>query len=508
MSDLERCQTVIVQLPESSVVYDWFYAVHAFYNPIHTYLSIVMCAAGTLCNFCNIVVLTRKRMRTPVNMILTAMACCDTVVLFSNLVYTTHYTFVAFVNCHPRHWSYGWAMFLICHAHLSLIGHSSSVWLSVMLALLRYMTLRSRGKVNVSQVQLRHSYMAIAIVVLFVAVMNAPNFLVYKIFEMRLSETCNITDERYRDAPAYIPGVSDLALDAYCLVFRMAFWISGTVFKMIPCLLLSLFVWLLMKILTRVQQNRLRLMRNSIRSFNGECSHSKASTSDTRIHMWKISSAKTGSNIIGRTDRTTRMLLAILVVFLLTELPQGVMAVLSGMFSEEFRRHIYNSLGDVLDLLSLCNACTTFIIYCSMSEQFRNEFKKVFLPRSICGCVLQSLQKRDWDPPLSGVQSYIGNSAKNGLSSEELNVPERKNASMIVVGSTAIRDLDSNFTSSNSNGINRRVCPAVIITSASPETLPEDSTASPRRLNFMDETDENDENASLLRLNMEIDEEL
>ncbi|VDN44557.1 unnamed protein product [Gongylonema pulchrum] len=48
--------------------------------------------------------------------------------------------------------------------------------------------------------------------------MNAPNFLVYKIFEMRLSETCNITDERNRDAPAYIPGVSDLAVKAHCLV--------------------------------------------------------------------------------------------------------------------------------------------------------------------------------------------------------------------------------------------------------------------------------------------------
>ncbi|VDM68170.1 unnamed protein product [Strongylus vulgaris] len=69
-------------------------------------------------------------MRTPVNMILSAMACCDTVVLFSNLVYTTHYSFVAFKHCHPRHWSYGWALFLIAHAHLSLVGHSSSVWLS------------------------------------------------------------------------------------------------------------------------------------------------------------------------------------------------------------------------------------------------------------------------------------------------------------------------------------------------------------------------------------------
>lgn len=76
--------------------------------------------------------------------------------------------------------------------------------------------------------------------------------------------------------------------------------------------------------------------------------------------------------MIYRVDRTTRMLLIILCVFLITELPQGIMMVLSGILPEPFRRHIYNSLGDLLDLLSLCNACTTFVIYCSMSEQFRN----------------------------------------------------------------------------------------------------------------------------------------
>ncbi len=203
----------------------------------------------------------RKQMRTPVNLILTAMACCDTVVLFSNLVYTTHYTFVAFANCHPRHWSYGWAMFLIAHAHLSLVGHSSSIWLSVMLALIRYLTLRRRGKMTGIQIDLRHSYMAIAAVILFVSLMNAPNFLTYKISELGLNETCVITDESVRNASAYVPDVSDLAMEADCLVFRMAFWISGTVFKVLPCLLLTLLVSLLTRILNEIKANRQRLLR-------------------------------------------------------------------------------------------------------------------------------------------------------------------------------------------------------------------------------------------------------
>lgn len=66
------------------------------------------------------------------------------------------------------------------------------------------------------------------------------------------------------------------------------------------------------------------------------------------------------------------MLLVIVCVLLVTELPQGIMAVLSGMFSEQFRILVYNNLGDILDLFSLCGACTSFIIYCTMSAQFRN----------------------------------------------------------------------------------------------------------------------------------------
>ncbi|CAG9537335.1 unnamed protein product [Cercopithifilaria johnstoni] len=409
VNDLERCQTALIELPEDSIVYDWFYAIHKFYNPIHTYLSIAICILGAMCNFCNILVLTRKRMHTPVNMILTAMACCDTVVLFSNLVYTTHYTFSALSNCHPEQWSYGWAVFLVCHAHLSLIGHSSSIWLSVMLALIRYMTLRSRRKINIAQIHLRHSYMAIAFVILFVILMNTPNFLAYKIIKMKLSETCNVTDIDNRDAPAYIPSVSDLALEAHCLIFRMAFWISGTIFKMIPCLMLSSFVWLLMKILTKVQQNRLKLLNanHSTRSYNGRYDGRKDDRGRNDNNNAKHPAITKANTSIYRADRTTHMLLTILCVFLITELPQGIMMVLSGILPEEFRRHIYNRLGDLLDLLSLCNACTTFVIYCSMSEQFRNEFKEIFLPQSLFGYKLSWTFKREYKEPSSPSQSLL-----------------------------------------------------------------------------------------------------
>uniref|UniRef100_A0A0K0EJJ5 G_PROTEIN_RECEP_F1_2 domain-containing protein n=1 Tax=Strongyloides stercoralis TaxID=6248 RepID=A0A0K0EJJ5_STRER len=413
MDKHQSCSTVIIELPTESIVYDILRTISNYYKPIHAYLSIFICVIGAACNFCNIVVLTRRSMRTPVNMVLTAMAFCDTVVLFSNLIFTYHYTFDAFDSCHPRDWSYGWAIFLVSHAHLSLVGHSSSVWLSVMLALIRYITLRSRGKLSGTQVTIKHSYIAIGAVIIFVTTMNIPNFLTYKIIEQPLSASCTIKDERFQNASAYLTGISELAVSNSCMVFRITFWMSGIIFKVIPCLILTLLVWLLTRILNEVQKNRLKLFKGSSKysppSSESLTKHdnnlfispnfpSKLSTSSHNEYplmerekslstspMPKMSNvkklSKSGKN--GKTDRTTRMLLTIVCVFLITEIPQGVMAVLTGIFSDEFRIHIYNSFGDFLDLMALCNACTTFIIYCTMSGQFRTEFQKVFMPEKL-----------------------------------------------------------------------------------------------------------------------------
>ncbi|GMS81230.1 hypothetical protein PENTCL1PPCAC_3405 [Pristionchus entomophagus] len=396
--DSDACRTVILQLPNESSVYVFLKQVQAAYHPIHTYLSIILCLVGAATNFCNIVVLTRRQMRTPVNTILTAMACCDTVVLFSNLIYTTHYSFVAFQNCRPQNWSYGWALFLIAHAHLSLVGHSSSVWLSVMLGLIRYLTLRSRGNSGSIQITLKHSHAAIAAVVCFVSIVNVPNFLTYKIDERKLAEMCQPEDPSDMTAVAFLPGIAEMATANGCMVFRAAFWISGLIFKVIPCVVLTILVALLLRILKEVKENHARLLKSSQhgRQINGNIKPAPNNRQTSAVGQSTLqrapslravgrfvrnSSLRATATTRGeRTDRTTHMLLAIVAVLLITELPQGVMAVLSGLFSEEFRIHVYNSLGDLLDLLSLCGACTSFIIYCIMSGQFRHEFCRIFVP--------------------------------------------------------------------------------------------------------------------------------
>lgn len=76
-------------------------------------------------------------------------------------------------------------------------------------------------------------------------------------------------------------------------------------------------------------------------------------------------------------NRTTGMLLAVVVMFLLTELPQGILTLIVSS-EPEWEAKVYNKLGDVLDIVALCNNAVNFVLYCSMSKQFRDTFVRIF----------------------------------------------------------------------------------------------------------------------------------
>jgi len=101
------------------------------------------------------------------------------------------------------------------------------------------------------------------------------------------------------------------------------------------------------------------------------------------------------------------MLLAIVILFLITELPQGVSMILSSV-STQFTEGIYLNLGDLFDILALhtkslkairnytvekgvckfllvffdilalINSAVNFLLFCTMSRQFRKTFVAVF----------------------------------------------------------------------------------------------------------------------------------
>ena len=78
-----------------------------------------------------------------------------------------------------------------------------------------------------------------------------------------------------------------------------------------------------------------------------------------------------------KADRTTRLLIAILVLFLITEFPKGLLGVLSVGFGEDFFDQCYTPLGELMDIVTLINFAINFLIYCAMSRQFRLTLKKI-----------------------------------------------------------------------------------------------------------------------------------
>ncbi|KAJ8883255.1 hypothetical protein PR048_015097 [Dryococelus australis] len=82
-----------------------------------------------------------------------------------------------------------------------------------------------------------------------------------------------------------------------------------------------------------------------------------------------------------RSHRTIRMLVAVMLLFLLTELPQGVLGLLSGILGRCFFHNCYHRFGELMDILALLNGAINFLLYCLMSRQFRAAFRQLFRPR-------------------------------------------------------------------------------------------------------------------------------
>nr|CDQ05119.1 Bm2792 [Brugia malayi] len=69
-----------------------------------------------------------------------------------------------------------------------------------------------------------------------------------------------------------------------------------------------------------------------------------------------------------------------MVNFVIVEVPQGIILVLSSMQYASFAGS--ELLGDLFDILSLLNSCVTFGLFCSMSSRIRHAFARGFFPFS------------------------------------------------------------------------------------------------------------------------------
>ena len=322
------------------------------YGGYHGYIAAVVCVWGIAANLANIVVLTRKHMISSTNTILLWLAVADLLTMVSYFPVSIHFYIMkdpklSFPTSRSEHW----IRFMLFHINFSVVAHTVAIWLTIMLAMWRYLFIcyPSRGSQLCS---MKNAKIVIALVYIFSAVICIPNFLSSFYFKNPYPKEPqpNVSSFDY-----YTIDVSDIVKKNRTLE-QWNYWIQAFLIKLLPCALLTILTILLIIAMTKANKRRMQL---------------------------KSQGRKDESERAREHNRTTMMLLAVVGLFLLTEFPQGILT-LCNIFIENFVTDVYWPLGDLLDIMALLNNSINFVLYCTMSRQFRDTFVATF-----CSCCPQ-----------------------------------------------------------------------------------------------------------------------
>ncbi|VDM37409.1 unnamed protein product [Toxocara canis] len=158
----------------------------------------------------------------------------------------------------------------------------------------------------------------------------------------------------------------DLNYSENATLVKFVFWMFGIVVKLIPSTLLSFLLIALIRSLHNVEKRR-----NLWHKRNEGCDELRNSMIRSKRNFMS-------------TTRKTRMLVIILFLCVAVELPHGVLNLCTGIYGESFGIRIYDHLGSFMEMLTLLYSSISFVLYCSMSNDFLCTFQLLF-----CACVCE-----------------------------------------------------------------------------------------------------------------------
>ncbi|XP_031357609.1 probable G-protein coupled receptor 139 isoform X2 [Photinus pyralis] len=316
----------------------------------HGYIAITVCLFGIVANMLTIAVLTRKDLASaPINRILTGIAVAD---IFLMVEYTS-FAYYYYIELPGKlNFPYWGAAFIIFHANFTQILHTISICLTLTLAIWRYIAIGYPEKTHQYCTERRCS-LAISISYLLPVLLCAPTYMI-----LEIKSTTIMEDQEYT---LYHTSLSDMASknETYLL---LNFWIYAVIIKLFPCCLLTVIsIWLIRTLFKVKKRKQVLKGYNACPTAFGAIPESKSKNKGER-----------------RADRTTKMLVAVLCLFLVTEFPQGLLALYMGIRGKCVFLKCYQNFGEVLDILALLNGSINFILYCCMNRMFRTTFGHLF----------------------------------------------------------------------------------------------------------------------------------
>ncbi|XP_045783078.1 G-protein coupled receptor dmsr-1-like [Maniola jurtina] len=335
------------------------------YVKVHGYIALIICLLGSVANSVNIAVLSRKEMMSSTNSILTALAVADLLVMIDYIPLALHiYTNIAEeLNRN----SYSWAVFVYFHSIFSQTFHTISIWLTITLAVWRFVAIKFPQK-NKTLCNRTNTNIAIGIAYLVCPILCLPIYFAMDIQELpkqhNAGDNGTVNETEFLNISVVEEPMYAISMTHNENLLTAIFWIYSVFLKLIPCVVLSILsVCLILKMKSSDRRRQKLLKKSAIVSKEGE---------KTRLNEEGGKKASGG----GRTDRTTRMLVALLGLFLATELPQALFGLLTAIAPHLFQI-CYYAFGEVMDLMALVGSAVNFVLYCSMSRQFRSTFSRL-----------------------------------------------------------------------------------------------------------------------------------
>ncbi|KAI8127233.1 hypothetical protein FF38_03175 [Lucilia cuprina] len=327
-----------------------FYQMLRAYNGIHGYVALMICIFGTIANILNIMVLTKKDMaKAPINKILKWLAVADMFVMIEYIPFAS-YQYI-YMKPGEKDFSYSWALYILFHMHFTQVLHTISIGLTVTLAIWRYVAIRHPHGACATFL-LSHCKESILFSFIISPIVCFPTLFVFKVRKRMVADS---------DVPLYhVDANKDTQL------YRINFWIHSVIIKLIPCCILTIISFILVRVLCEASKRKQKLKE-----------YSNPNKGTQQPCLQKSRPPKCDR----RTDRTTMLLVAVLILFLLTEFPQGILGLMSGVMEKCFFNACYPPFGELMDLLALINAAIDFVLYGLMSKQFRTTFKSLFFKR-------------------------------------------------------------------------------------------------------------------------------
>ncbi|KAK3100789.1 hypothetical protein FSP39_025377 [Pinctada imbricata] len=293
-------------------------------------------------NIMNGIVWSRKNMLTSTNYILTALAIADGISLFMYFLYAVYF----FIATEPRegyfHSEAGMYLVLIAF-HQFLAFHTLANWLTISLAIFRYMKV-CRPNIAKKYCNIQRAKLTILITAIITAFAAIPFYFFYEVYDLS-SENNPMYAGFWLRKTNFAENHKDYQLTLL--------WLYGVIFKVLPSMgMIVLSVLMILKL-----------------------REAKRRHDDLQSGTSKMTSGYT---------RTTVMLLIIVLIYVITELPIGITSFFSGLEATEshfFYFLLYSYVGDLIDLLACANGTINFFVYYTISRQFRTTFRKVFFSR-------------------------------------------------------------------------------------------------------------------------------